>query len=330
MAEAQSTDVKPINFKPLPTLRAAYSDRTAHLMAQLSGLAYLHLETPEGRANLEAAIEPSGFRLINAYWHDPDNQQAFSSDYRDLGTQAYLVEHDELAVLVFRGSTDVTDWKTNFNLRKIKVDVGEFGGKDEFVKVHRGFYEAFAQRRPMMQDDIDQIKTSTPDKPIYITGHSLGGALAQIATAAFTSDQIAACYTFGSPRAGGRHFDRFVKPPHYRITNGKDIVPFTPFFVLGYDHTGDSRHIGGNPARLFRRARSVLKHTWLFPLAAISFIFRTQFIGVRDHSIDRYAELLEQLVYKRIGLTTEDTLLHDSAGPSSSDDSGPRTEQTMV
>jgi thioesterase domain-containing protein len=30
--------------------------------------------------------------------------------------------------------------------------------------------------------------------PIYITGHSLGGALAQIASAVLGDDQVAACY----------------------------------------------------------------------------------------------------------------------------------------
>ncbi len=292
-----------IEGNPLPTLRAAYSDRTAHLMAQMAQLAYLPMETPEGRQELARVLETAQFTLVNAYWDDPEKRQAFTSDYRDLGTQAFLAERDDCAILVFRGTTDVTDWKTNFQIRKIRVQVGEFNNKTQNVRVHKGFYNAFAQRRPEIEADIEAIESQPIKKPIYITGHSLGGALAQIATAAFTSDQIAACYTFGSPRPGDPDFDRFVKPPHYRITSGADIIPFIPFFVLGYRHTGDSRHIGGEPERLYRRARSFWKQLWLIPLAGVSLLFRTKFIGVRDHEIGRYNKLLNGLARRRSGLT---------------------------
>lgn len=293
-----------IEFKPLPTMRAAYSDRTAHLMAQLSQLAYLPMELPEGRIELEAVLKTGGFTLTNVYWDDPAMRESFTTKYKDLGTQGYLAEHDRFAVLVFRGTTDFTDWKTNFQIRKRRIRVGQDEGNTRHVKVHKGFYNAFAQRRPIIERDIDQLGEHMPYKPIYITGHSLGGALAQIATAAFTSDQIAACYTFGSPRAGSKDFDLFVKPPHYRIANGFDIVPFIPFFALGYRHTGDTRAIGGKPERIFRRPRSALKQLWLVFPAIFSFALKRQFVGVRDHDVGRYARLLNRIAARRSGLTT--------------------------
>jgi len=64
--------------------------------------------------------------------------------------------------------------------------------------------------------------------PIYITGHSLGGALAQIAAAVLGSDQVGACYTYGSPRVGNSYFDLWVKVPSYRVLNYADIVPQVP------------------------------------------------------------------------------------------------------
>jgi Lipase (class 3) len=71
--------------------------------------------------------------------------------------------------------------------------------------------------------------------PIYITGHSLGGAPAQIASAVLGDDQVAACYTFGSPLVGNIYFDLWVKPPSYRLINYADIV--------GYRHAGDARYL---------------------------------------------------------------------------------------
>ena len=76
----------------------------------------------------------------------------------------------------------------------------------------------------------------------YITGHSLGGALAQIAAAALDRDNLAACYTFGSPRVGTAGFDEQVKCPHYRVINNWDLIPGLPLaFFRGYRHNGESR-----------------------------------------------------------------------------------------
>ena len=68
-----------------------------------------------------------------------------------------------------------------------------------------------------------------PDLGIYITGHSLGGALAQISAAALSkNDNVAACYTFGSPRVATLRFDTEVKCPHYRVIDNWDLVPGVP------------------------------------------------------------------------------------------------------
>jgi len=69
-----------------------------------------------------------------------------------------------------------------------------------------------------------------------------GRRLAQIATAVLGSDQITACYTFGSPRVGNSYFDLWVKPPSYRVMNDADIVPTVPFPII-YRHSGDPRYM---------------------------------------------------------------------------------------
>jgi len=74
------------------------------------------------------------------------------------------------------------------------------------LRVHKGFYEAFSklnEGKLGIKEKMDAVKASTNGAiAIYITGHSLGGALAQIAAAVLGTDQVAACYTFGSPRVG--------------------------------------------------------------------------------------------------------------------------------
>ena len=67
-------------------------------------------------------------------------------------------------------------------------------------------------------------------KPLFITGHSLGGAVATIAARRLDAERrIAACYTYGSPRVGTEDWVAQIKTPIYRIVNSADPVPIVPF-----------------------------------------------------------------------------------------------------
>lgn len=308
---------EPMQYKDLPSLRAAYSDRAAALLARLCMLSYLPFETDDGERDLRAALDALGFTLTNAY-AKPLPRKRFAALMRNRGTEAYLAENEKMAVLVFRGTTDGTDWSTNFNINKKNIFVGYYDGEENYVKVHSGFYKAFDQRRAQIEPDIDVLK-NLPEpvkKPIFITGHSLGGALAQLATAAFTSDRIAACYTFGSPRAGARSLDQYVKPPHYRVTNGWDIVPFVPFYLLMYRHIGDTRHIDGrdfDKPILRRRARGLIQQWVIAATGLLLSVLLTPLPrswrrnispAFGDHAIEKYVKRLDILVERRRTLTT--------------------------
>lgn len=66
-------------------------------------------------------------------------------------------------------------------------------------------------------------------KPLFITGHSLGGALATVAARDLVhKGGIAACYTFGSPRVGNDEWTGDIKTPIYRLVNAADCVTMLP------------------------------------------------------------------------------------------------------
>ena len=92
--------------------------------------------------------------------------------------------------------------------------------------MHEGYYRQFLS----VQKDVaaSLLKPEMEGLQLFITGHSLGGALAITATKFLASDITGACYTFGSPPVGTVDFDSDIVTPIYRIINHVDIVPRLP------------------------------------------------------------------------------------------------------
>ncbi len=89
------------------------------------------------------------------------------------------------------------------------------------VYLHRGFRDA--------SDWIfSDIKAKHKlEKTVYLTGHSLGGAIAQIIGLWLNNDGYnVQIYTFGSPKVSTTYFGS--EPPHYRVALRNDPVPFVP------------------------------------------------------------------------------------------------------
>jgi hypothetical protein len=152
---------------------------------------------------------------------------------------------------------------------------------------------------------VDAIDRAVPATlGLYITGHSLGGALAQIASAVLERDNLAACYTFGSPRVGTERFDREVKCPHYRLVNDWDIVPgVPPPWLWGYHHTGDPRLL--QPSK---KAEEALRHDrgplsrFLVDVVAIAIgAVSRKFLVIDDHMIWNYRRRLDRISAARAG-----------------------------
>lgn len=260
--------------KNIPTWRAAYSDRSALLMAKVSYHLYKY-----DFDQIAKIIKIGGFKILKTY---------------EIGSvKGYLAKSDDFAFLVFRGSVTLNDWKTNFNFELIGVesDIGN-------IKIHSGFWETYQKFADELKNDVD---TLIGDKiGLYTAGHSLGGALAQIASATLRLDNLAACYTFGCPRVGNDKFDEFVKCPHYRIVNGWDLVPTIPWAMWGgYQQSGDARiltKLGNSPQR--RTTSNVIEIArQIFGL--ITFWLGSKNPLILDHQMSEYIAKLRAIVSKR-------------------------------
>jgi predicted lipase len=225
------------NLPTPPVNRAAYSDRMAWIMAKMAKLAYIPFEESDlGLEQLQYSLQSGWFNLMKTF-----NKK---------GTQAFIAKNDEFAVLSFRG-TQPTKWED------VRTDLRALKQKTIDGKVHKGFKEAFDD----VSDEIFDIvrKSIGKDLPLYITGHSLGAALATVATQELEDefdDLIAACYTFGSQRVGDCKYEKSIKAPFYRIVDTIDIVTLVPFFFGTFVHVGDPRYLSrrkvDNVYRIYR------------------------------------------------------------------------------
>lgn len=260
-----------------PLMRAAYSDRMAWIMACMSQMAYDGFERdPQILELLKVKLKGGGFNLL----------AAFNSPGTD--TQAILVSNDSFAVLAFRG-TEVTKRVDMLN------DADAFRVSTIEGKVHKGFMSAYES----VSADISNHLSAVKNLPLYITGHSLGAALATVAAQNIENDyrfknQIAACYTFGSPRVGNAEYDVSFKSPIYRVVNTTDIVTVVPLLAMGYIHIGDVRFLGRDPQETIRRV-PILLRTILF----IAAMFRLFGPWVGDHAITEYKRKLQLVAERR-------------------------------
>ncbi|KAM1984986.1 hypothetical protein ACFXTH_012853 [Malus domestica] len=176
-------------------------------------------------------------------------------------------------VIAFRG-TEQSRWKdlrTDLMVAPTGLNPERIGGdfKQE-VQVHSGFLRAYDSVRirivSLMKLAIgyfDDIAEPLDKWHVYITGHSLGGALSTLLALELSSSQLAkrglisvTMYNFGSPRVGNKVFaeiyNKKVKDS-WRVVNHRDIIPTIPR-LMGYCHvaqpvyltTGDLKNALGN------------------------------------------------------------------------------------
>lgn len=171
-------------------------------------------------------------------------------------------EQKERVVVSFRGTTTFQDMKQDLKVatRKISNPLAHIEGQSEHVRVFAGVYN-YLFKKIEDEDTVDAEKGDAPRKTkydeifrqvreifdenptyeLYITGHSLGGALATLFTffIGASRDKIipkpVSCVSFAAPKVGNINFRRVFQymehhgmARHMRVHNSIDPVPPTP------------------------------------------------------------------------------------------------------
>jgi len=149
---------------------------------------------------------------------------------------AFEVKQDNgISIIIIRGTANDANVLSDIDVRL--VDDARTG-----IKLHKGFRDVAVT----IMQIIDTTKTL--EHTVHVTGHSLGGAVAQIIGMwLHERGKNVQIYSYGSPKvsdlvlSGGQ-------PTHWRVVRRSDPIPFSPPWP--YRHTGlfiDSQDLDWGP-----------------------------------------------------------------------------------
>ena len=126
--------------------------------------------------NFEAQTDK--FSLVNARACAEASGYVYANPCRivtDLAHASILEGPQKETVIAFRGSVDIRDWLTDFEFRRTACPFGE---------THHGFFDAIlsiqGQIITALQSPLSVVSGQLSRPPLFLTGHSLGGALAML------------------------------------------------------------------------------------------------------------------------------------------------------
>ncbi len=232
-------------------------------------------------------------------------------------TYVMVLSSSSRIYIVFKGTTSVENMKTDMKVLTSPIEsvLPTILSDDKHrvmsshnwkhAKIHRGFADAY---RSVSMELMTRVRKmfGMNQRPIYLCGHSLGGALSTICSLDIVlSLGVTELFitTFGSPKCGNMFwrniYDELV-PSYWRVAMRSDIITTLPY--PGYAHVGK------------RAALSSTGDLFLDPNAIETIIWSRAGLGVKDHVKPAYQEALKLFAskyvpdYEPVFINDEETL----------------------
>ncbi|TQN33560.1 triacylglycerol lipase [Haloactinospora alba] len=257
-----------------------HTGKHAHCMALAAQLAYKDEDEVHRQTGEWGFDEARFFRV--------EHEQQLPLD----DTQAYVAASEDMVVLAFRGTepAEIRDWLSDANAPMVPDESGT-------GNVHMGFHQALDAVFPRVLDALAELHTD--EKSLWVTGHSLGGALAMLAAARLCFDEPGiladGLYTFGQPRtcdaALADAFDEEFQGRSFRFVNNNDIVPQVPPDPP-YRHVAEQRYIDSR-GRVREEETSLLGGVTDSVRGHTADPLSPGADALRDHPMARYVSALE-------------------------------------
>jgi predicted lipase len=241
-----------------------FDSKVALELAKLTNQAYKQFDASQ--ANPTEQWKPQDYDLVKEF-KDGDDPFGFVA--------SRIAENDKTDIfIVFRGTRKLIEWFKDGNIPLVSyaegkdqdgeiLRAGNILGKfaaifekndspilistdQDYGRVALGFRQIYTSLRSQI---INAVNKCSNVSRIFVTGHSLGGALATLAipdilhNIEFANPENVILYTFASPRCGNNTFAvsfRNSGVKHWRIANTEDLVPMIPFPTGNVFHIPDT------------------------------------------------------------------------------------------
>jgi len=190
-------------------------------------------------------------------------------------TQAYVGQNDNHIVVAFRGTESPTtidglkDWLLTNAANLLIVPEGRMGTHFAAAGVGARFHQGFVTAITDIWDPVFQAvdaERKKNDRPLWLTGHSLGGALAKLAAWLFNRNFVPVhqIYTYGGPMIGNdeaaQAFNKAFGNKLFRYVDTIDPIPKLPTVSLASnDYTHCDKEVGLGEAQGTTTALEFLK-----------------------------------------------------------------------
>jgi len=137
---------------------------------------------------------------------------------------AFEVKQDNgISIIIIRGTANDANVLSDVDVRLVSdIRTG--------IRLHKGFRDASLGVMEIIDRD------HTVEHTVHVTGHSLGGAVAQIIGMwLHKRGNNVQIFSYGSPKVSDQVLSE-GQPTHWRVVRRSDPIPFTPPWP--YSHTG--------------------------------------------------------------------------------------------
>ena len=225
-----------------PPVKPVFNLETAIDLGELSLVAYEQLRQCIASGK-DAITVPAPWTLEEVIYESADT--TFNDTCKDdegVVPMAFIATEGNGIYLAFRGTSNLSDALSDALAIQVPYDLIPDGGRVSggFLDVYEGT-DSFPVESEILSK-LDELLMTGDYENIYITGHSLGGALAALAFPDLSQNTSAAnvfMYSFAGPAVGNSDFKSAYEAEYgtdrvsWRIVNTNDLVPKLP--PLGLD-----------------------------------------------------------------------------------------------
>lgn len=264
-----------------------------------------HTLLSEDFKNVKTAFAPdvSGYHPGNAYWlaycadraykgkgyleENSINNWGFDKfDFvKNSDTQCFVASTNKFVIVTFRGTEKTSP-------KDILTDLDMGFSKGYNGRVHSGFKDAYNGVKEKLETKLTEHKAK--EKTVWVSGHSLGGALAVLAAHDLQEKgyNIHGLYTVGQPRVGDKNFvnslNNLMDGRYFRFSHKHDMAPGVPDKKFGYKHGGKNIYILSRNRLSVRRKKS----------NKVSRFFKSLVNTMSAHSSSNYAKAMRKNIMK--------------------------------